>query len=70
LYQKADGLSDVCCEVTVLLYKKNIPSHVQDKVIFPATAKIMVTYSSGTAVKGRVEMQLKLQLLLVGGALW
>ena len=30
----------------------------------------MVTYSTGTAVKDRVEMQLKLQLLLVGGALW
>jgi len=54
----------------VLLYKENIPSHLQYKVIFPGTAKIMVTYSSGTAVKDRVEMQLKLTLLLVGGALW
>ena len=60
----------VCNEVTVLLYKENIPSHLQYKVIFPGTAKIMVTYSSGTAVKDRVEMQLKLTLLLVGGALW
>lgn len=54
----------------MLLYKENIPSHFQYKVIFPGTAKIMVTYSSGTAVKDRVEMQLKLQLLLVGGTLW
>jgi len=50
----------VCNEVTVLLYKENIPSHFQYKVIFPGTAKIMATYSSGTAVKDRVEMQLKL----------
>jgi hypothetical protein len=60
----------VCNEVTVLLYKADIPSHFQYKVIFPGTAKIMVTYSSGTAVKDRVEIQLKLQLSLVAGALW
>lgn len=60
----------VCNEATVLLYRENIPSHFQYKVIFPGTAKIMVTYSSGTAVKDRVQMQLKLQLLLVGGTVW
>jgi hypothetical protein len=59
--KKAGGLSDVCCEVTALLYKKkNTFSHFPHKVILPGTAKIMVTYSSGTAVKDRVEMQLKL----------
>jgi hypothetical protein len=54
----------------VLLYKENIPSHFQYKFIFPGTAKIMATYSSGNAVKDRFEMQLKLQLLQVGRALW
>jgi hypothetical protein len=50
------GFFYVCNEVAVLLYKENIPSHFQYKVIFPGTAKTMVTYSSGTAVKDRVEM--------------
>jgi len=47
-----------------------MPSHLQYEVIFPGTAKIMLTYSSFRAVKGRVEIQLKLQLLPFGGALW
>jgi hypothetical protein len=50
----------VCYEVTVLLCKKHIPSHFQYKVTFPGTAKMMVTYYSGAAVKERVEIQLKL----------